>query len=50
VVKQKRDKWNAQRSKCVAGQDEDEDMDDVHDEEGEEVDKDGAPLQFSRWR
>jgi hypothetical protein len=28
--------------------DQDEDMDDVSDEEGEEVDEDGAPLEFSR--
>jgi hypothetical protein len=28
--------------------DQDEDMDDVSDEEGEEVDKNGAPLEFSR--
>jgi hypothetical protein len=46
AVKQKRKEWDEKRSKCVA--DQDEDMDDVSDEEGEEVDEDGAPWEFSR--
>jgi hypothetical protein len=42
----KREKLGEKRSKCVG--DQDEYMHDVYDEEGGEVDQDGAPLEFSR--
>jgi hypothetical protein len=45
-VKQKRKEWERKWRKCVA--DQDEDMHDVSDEEGGEVDEDGAPPEFSR--
>jgi hypothetical protein len=48
TVKQKRKEWAKKWSKCVA--DQDEDMHDVSDKEGEEVDEDGAPRVFSRFR